>query len=178
MSDNETPTPATPVMTSKEFGEAYIEAKQDRLRQGLRSGPMYVEPGGAPLVWFDQAFEREISPSDTLVCQRPLRVGSTNNGLDILLVASHANSTAVQAASGATVTLSLLQADREDGTFTEVGPSICVKAPSSGIAAEPDTIFARFAIGNFQKPWLKAKLEFSGTFSGGTLDCCLGYMPR
>lgn len=175
---SQTPTESTSKITQAEFEEMHEEALKRNLESGFRHGPCYSEGESAPLVWHDQLFEREISPAGSLTCKRALRVGSTQNALDIILVASHQNSAKLQAAAGATVTVTLLQSDSEDGTFAEVGPTICVKAPTEGIAAEPDHLFARFPAGNFQKPWLKVKLEFAGTISGGKCDCALSYVAR
>lgn len=165
-------------MTQEEFEQMREEAKKRNLETGQRHGPCYSEGESAPLVWYDQVFEREIAPSGSVTCKRALRVGNTQNGLDVILIASHKNSAKLQAASGSTITVTLLQSDAEDGTFSEVGPTICVKAPAEGIAAEPDHLFARFPIGNFSKPWLKVKLEFAGTISGGKCDCALSYVAR
>ena len=165
-------------MTPAEFARLAGEADQERLKSGLRHGPCYSEGESAPLVWYDQVFERKISPAGTITCENALRVGSTQNGLDVILVGSHANQGPISAASGATVTLTMQQADAPDGTFTGIGPSICVKAPAEGISADPDHLFVRFPIGNFSKPWLKIKLEFAGSITGGTLDAALSYVAR
>lgn len=165
-------------MTPKEFAASLKKAKEARLKSGLRHGPCYSTPESAPLVWFDQVFERGLTPAGTVACEKALRVGATQNGLDIILVASHDNVTALTAASGATITATLMQADEIDGEYSEVGPTICVKAPKEGISADQDHLLARFAIGNFAKPWLKVKLTFEGTITGGKLDCALSYVAR
>lgn len=165
-------------MSAAEFDQMHVDAAKRRIESGLRHGPCYSEGESAPLIWHDQVFAREVVPAGTVTCPTPLRAGSTQNGLDILLVASHANEANLQAAAGATVTLTLLQGDDPDGTFSEVGPTICVKAPSEGIMAEPDHTFARFPLGNFSKPWLKVKVDFSGTITGGNCDVALSYVAR
>lgn len=165
-------------MTAEQFQKISAEAYEARLKSGLRSGPVYQEPESAPLVWYDQLFQRGFEPSGTVACEKALRVGGTQNGLDVILVASHANAGALSIPAAATITLTTLQGDTPDGPFTEVGPSICVVAPSEGISCDPDQLAARFAIGNFRKPWLKVKLEFSGAITGGKVDCALGYVPR
>lgn len=180
MAENETPTPSTEstALDPKEFDKALRNSWEERRRLSQRSGPRYNDPESDPLIWYDQIWEREITPSGTVNGTYALRVGGTQNALDVILVGSHANTGAVQAASGATVTLMCLQADSEDGTFEAVGPSYCVTAPTEGIKADPDALFCRIPIGNFRKPWLKIKLVFSGTISGGTLDAALSYQAR
>ena len=171
-------TPTTTEMSDAEFEQKHDELLKRRREAGLRHGPCYSEGESAPLVWHDQVFERQISPAGAVTCRQALRAGSTQNGLDVILVASHANTGKLSAASGATITLTLLQADKMDGDFSEVGPTICVKAPAEGIAAEPDHLLARYPLPNFTKPWLKVKLEFAGTISGGKCDCALSYVAR
>lgn len=173
----ETP-PQTQTPTVDDFERLAEESAKRRREAAMRHGPCYSPGESAPLVWHDQVFEREIAPSGSITCKNALRVGSTRNALDIILVGSHSNTADLMAASGATITLTLLQADDPEGTFLEVGPTICVKAPTEGIRAEPDHTLARFSIGNFTKPWLKAKLDFSGTISGGKCDCALSYVAR
>lgn len=175
--ENETPA-ASSAISADDFDKALMESWERLRKRPLRSGPVYQTPESAPLIWYDQLFERELSPSGIVSCTRALRVGGTQNALDVILVGSHENSAAVTASSGATVTLICLQADEPDGVYEAVGPSICVTAPTEGIAAEPDMLFCRLPIGNFSKAWLKIRLEFSGTISGGKLDAALSYMAR
>lgn len=175
MSQTNETTPETPAI---DVMEEIARADRDRRETCLRNGPVYSPDGGAPGLFFDQFFEKEISPSGTITLKTPLRVGATRNGLDVILVASHRNAANLAIAASATITLTTLQGDRPDGTFEEVGPAICVTAPTGGISVEPDMLAARFAIGNFKKPWLKIKLVFAGAFAGGKLDCALGYAAR
>ena len=161
-----------------DFEQMHEKAALRRQASGLRHGPCYSEGESAPLVWHDQLFERGINPACAVTCKNALRVGATNNSLDVILVGSHTNTGPLAAASGATVTVTLLQGDSPEGSFAEVGPTICVKAPAEGIAADPDHLFARFPIGNFRKPWLKVKLKFAGSITGGKCDCALLYMAR
>lgn len=168
---------ATP-MTAAEFHDLQAEYAKHLASRGLRGGPMYNDGQTAPLVWYDQVFERGLTPSGSVECRLPLRVGGTQNGLDVILVASHANTGDLTMASGATITVTTLESDSPDGPFTGAHGSICVTAPSRGIITAPDMLVARFAIGNFQKPWLKVKLEFSGTITGGTCDCALSHVAR
>ena len=112
-------------MTGSEILDGIRAAKEERLRQGLRSGPVY---GEAPLVWHDQVFGREETPAGTISCRQALRVG-TQNALDVIVVASHKNGNKpLVVARGASLTLTLLQADAVDGKFEEVGPTVCVTA--------------------------------------------------
>lgn len=177
--ENENQTPAqSPSLDATEFEKAHNEYVRKLQRSALRSGPAYNEAEGAPLVWHDQLFERELTPSGIVSCSRALGVGRTQNGLDLILVGSHVNTGPVQAAKNATVTLITLQSDEEFGEYEAVGPSICVTAPAEGIKAEPDQLFCRLPLINFSKPWLMVRLEFSGTISGGKLDAALSYVAR
>lgn len=160
-------------ITGPEFLEGMRAAKEDRLRQGLRSGPVY---GEAPLVWYDQVFGREETPTGTIECRQALRVGATQNSLDVLVVASHQNKKPLVVAKNATLTLSLLQGDTVDGTFEEVGPTVCVTCREAA-NVEPDCLVARFALGNMTKPWAKVKAAVTGV-TGGLVDVALGYVAR
>ena len=161
-------------MTGSEILDAIRAAKEERLRQGLRSGPVY---GEAPLVWHDQVFGREETPTGTISCKQALRVGATQNSLDVIVVASHKNGNKpLVVARGASLTLTLLQADAVDGKFEEVGPTVCVTA-NEATNIEADCLVARFAIGNMTKPWAKVKLDVSGV-TGGLIDVALGYVAR
>lgn len=165
-------------MAEKSFLEEAREAKEDLIKSGASCGPMYSDNhGGAPLKWYDQYFGRNFAPGASVSCPTALRVGATQHGLDVIIVASHGNTAPVVAAAGGTITLTLYQSDSQDGTFEEVGPTICVKAPAGGISAEPCFELARFAIGDFKKPWLKVKLECVSV-TGGNIDCALHYAAR
>lgn len=159
------------------FRDDLHKFKDELDQKAKRSGPKF-NPAGNAHVWHDQVFERDIEPVGTINCQQALRVGATHNGLDIALIACNANEEAIVFPAGATITLSLMQADSENGAFEDVGPTICVKAPAEGIEAGPDDLVARFPIGNLGKPWLKVNLEFSGAITGGKVDCALAYMAR
>lgn len=161
-------------MTGSEILDGIRAAKEGRLRQGLRSGPVY---GEAPLVWHDQVFGREETPAGTISCKQALRVGAMQNSLDVLVVASHKNGDKpLVVAKGGSLTLTLLQADAVDGKFEEVGPTVCVTA-NEATNVESDCLVARFAIGNMTKPWAKVKLDVSGV-TGGLIDVALGYVAR
>lgn len=164
--------------TAEEFETMHNEYVRGLHRRGLRGGPEYRGDESAPLVWYDQLFARAFTPSGTVQAPKALRAGATQNGLDVILVASHENEEDLAIAAGSTITLTTLEGDGPDDDFTPVGPAICVTAPDDGIKCAPDMLAARFAIGNFKKPWLKVELEFSGTISGGTMDCGLGYVAR
>ena len=155
-------------------GEGWKELR----KSGLRGGPEYAENEAHPLVWHDQVFEREISPSGVADCAKALAAGSTQNGLDVILVASHANEGDLEFPAGATITLKTLVSDDPEGEFKAIGPSYCVTAPEEGIKCQPDGLVARFPIGNFKKLWLKISLEFGGEISGGTVDAALSYVAR
>lgn len=166
----------TTTMDAKEFLENENAAKKLRMEQGKATGPTYTKHG-QPARWFHQAFERDIAPTGTVDCSQGLRAGTTSGSLNVCLVASAKNEEAIVAASGATITCVLYNADKEDGEYTEVGPTICVKAPADGIKAEPGEALCKFAIGDLPKAWLKPKLTFEGTITPGTLDCILDIYP-
>lgn len=170
-------TTETPV-AGKSAIEELAEWEKGRREAARRSGPVYNPDNSAPGLWFDQFFRKEITPSGTVECEKALRAGGTQNGLDVILVASHRNGAPVRIAAGATITLTTFTAEEPDGAFEATGPAICVTAPSGGISAETDMLVARFAIGNFRKPWLKIKLAFSGSITGGKVDAALGYAAR
>ncbi len=166
-------------ISGKDFLEAGRLARQERLRIGLRSGPVYNGSGGAPLIWYDQVFVREATPAGTVESEHALRVGATQNSLDVLLAASHANAGPLVVPAGTMLTLGLLEADTEDGPFTAVGPTVCVTAPEGGLSVDPDLCVARFALGTMTKPWCKVTLTVDGgEISGGTVDVALAYVPR
>lgn len=164
-------------MSNKEFNDQLDAAYKARIDSGKSVGPTYSKKG-QPARWYQQVFERALTPADTVECAEPQRVGSTMGALNIALVGNASNTEAVVAASGATITAILLQSDKHDGVYEEVGPTICVKAPADGMSADPGMLLCRFALGDFNKPWLKVKLVFAGTIAGGTLDCILDYNPR
>ena len=165
-------------MKRKEFLEAARTDKQERLKSGLRNGPVYTGGKGRPLVWFDQVFAREVVPVGEIDCPEALRVGATRNALEVVLIASHANAGPLSVAAGTTLTLVLLEGDGPNAAFAEVGPSVCVTAPAEGIAVDPDMPVARFAVGDMSKPWCKIRLKIDGDVSGGTLDAALTYAAR
>lgn len=163
---------------AKETLKAIRAANVESRKEALRSGPEYNAGGCSPLLWHDQVFGYEIEPSGTVVCDEPLYVGATQNGLDVVIVASHANKTPVSFAAGASITLKTLVADQPDGTFVETGPSVCVVAPAAGIAAEADQLAARLPLADMEGKYVKIKLVFAGTITGGTVDAALHYLAR
>ena len=164
---------------SKQFNEDMDQWKRDLVDRGRGAGPAYAgDDAGMPLVWHDQIFGERFEPSGSVHCERALRAGRTQNSLDVILVASVANEEPLLIPAGATITATFMTADSEEGVFEEVGPSICVRAPQAGMEIEPGALVCRFAAGNFRKPWLMVRLEFSGSITGGLMDCGLGYVPR
>lgn len=168
----------TTAAEEKSFLEQHSEGYKELRRMGLRGGPEYADSEAAPLVWHDQVFEREITPSGTVDCRKSLAVGGTQNGLDVILVGSHSNGGDVIIPAGASITLKTLVSADPEGPFQAIGPSYCVTAPTDGIKCPPDGLAVRFAIGNFKKMWMKISLEFSGSITGGKLDCALSYVAR
>lgn len=164
-------------ITAQDYADGLYAFNQELIRKGQGAGPRYM-PGGYRIPWGDQYFEREIEPAGIVNCRQALRVGSTNSALDIFLKANVCNEGTLLIPAGSTITLGLLQGDSEEGTFEDVGPTVCVKAPPAGMEIEPGMMVCRFPIGDFRKPWLMASLEFSGAITGGKMDCCLGFIPR
>lgn len=162
-------------ITGKDYLDGRRQAAEERMRFGLACGPAY---GNVPTVWGDQLFGFEMTPTGTVEPPTALRVGATQNGLDVILVASHSNEGNLTVSAGCKLTLDLLHADTADGEFEEVGPSICVTAPAEGLTVGRDEQIIRFALGNMVKPWAMVKLTIDGTISGGTIDVALGYVAR
>lgn len=166
-------------ISETDFQEAFEAWQKNLATQSLGSGPKYAANGRGPVtLWHDQFFARNVDPVGNVNCPQALLVGDTSSGLDLVIVASHANDDELVIPAGATISVKLQQADTENGTFEDIGPAICVTAPVGGMNTEPDCVAARFAIGNFTKPWLMASVEFSGAITGGTVDVALAYMPR
>ncbi len=164
----------TPAAGNTDFLANVQAAKEDLLRRGRRSGPVF---GEAPLVSYDQVFAREQTPSGTIDCPQALRVGSTQNALDVIVVASHKNGdTPLAVSKGATLTLDLYQSDKVNGEFEEVGPTICITAKEA-MQVMADCLVFRFAIGDMTMPWAKVKLACTG-ISGGLIDVALAYTAR
>lgn len=147
-------------------------AKQKILETGLRSP--FSFPNKTRTLWYTQFFDREVSlTSADYLCEQALRVGSTRSQMQVLLVASHCNGdTPVRVEPGDTITLSLQQADHEDGTFADVGPTFCVTAPPEAMEAEADSVLLELNLGNMTKPWAKVKIK--GIVSG-KIDVALGW---
>lgn len=162
-------------ITGKDFLDGRRQAAEERRRFGLAGGPSF---GNVPNVWGDQLFGFELSPTGTVEPPTALRVGATQNGLDVILVASHSNEGDLTVSAGCKLTLDLMHCDTPDGEFEEVGPSICVTAPAEGLTVGRDEQIIRFALGNMVKPWAKLKLTIDGTISGGNIDVALGYVAR
>lgn len=164
-------------MTGEEFLEAYAEARQSLAKKGARSGPVYSESGAVSVI-YDQVFGRGITPSGSVECPEALACGCTGQALQVALVASHGNEGAVVMASGATASVSFLASDKAAGEFAAAGPAITVTAPAAGLSAEPDLPLLRLPIPDGLGPWLKVKLTFGGTISGGKVDCVLAMAAR
>lgn len=164
-------------ITDTDFREGMSAFKEAQLRNSKSAGPSYCPDGGIA-TFYDQIFEADFEPAGSVDCKTPLHVGRTHNGLDIALVANPNNEGPIVIPAGSTITLCLKQADTADGTFEDIGPEVCVKAPAGGKTAKPGHVITRFAIGDFDKPWIMVSLEFAGSITGGKVDCVLAYMPR
>lgn len=164
-------------LTAEEFLEGRQALERSLRESGRNVGPCYMENGHVP-AWHDQYFERGMEPAGSVNCRHALRVGSTNSALDVVLQASPQNAGPLICAAGASITVTYMQADTEDGVYEAVGPSQCITAPASGMEVAPGEILWRFSIGNSARPWLMVNLDFAGTFTGGKADCLLDYNPR
>lgn len=167
---------AAKAMSGEEFLEAARKAKARVRELGKAAGPSYGQ--GNTSLWHDQIFGADIKPEGTVDLPIPLRVGSHNGGLYAALnVMANAEEPCVFA-EGATVTFTFKMAKDEEGPYSEVGPTVCMKAPEGGISGEAgDTLF-RIALPDFQLPYVTVSLEFSGTITGGNLICGLGMAAR
>lgn len=166
-------------LTGPEWLEGRDAAWHEARRRTARSGPVYHGNTSQSFVpWYDQFFDREISPAGTVNCAQALRVGSTQKALMVTLVASHANTGKLTLAAGATITLNLLQGDAEDGAFEDVAPTTCITVPAGGKEVWPDQEIYTFPLNDFRKPWLMVSLDFDGAIAGGTLDVALTYAAR
>lgn len=172
-------TPTTPAaMTGPEFETALHQFKDFQAERAKHVGPVF-STGGVPAIWFDQLFNKDaFVPTGTVNCENALRVGKTHNGLDVVVIANGNNTGDLVVPAGSTITMSFLHSDALDGSFEDVGPTICVTAPTGGKKVRPGGTVARFAIGDFTKPWLMVKVAFSGSITGGKVDCGLSYTPR
>ena len=161
-----------------EFLEQFRAAKKARMRSGLSSGPSYQGSRPKPIVWYDQIFEAGATPSGAVACGNALRVGSTQNQLDVVVVASHGNASKLSCPDGGTISVTMYQSASADGEFEACGPVITATIPSGGLSVDPDGLVVRIPVGNMTKPWLKPSVTFTGVFSGGTVDVALSFMPR
>lgn len=165
-------------ITAQEFQQGMDAWEADRVSRARRCGPCYCGKGVSFTPFHDQYFERDMEPVGVVNCSQALRVGGTQQSLEVVLLASPGNEEELLIPAGATITLNFLQGDSEDGTFEDVGPTICVKAPADGMKAEPCHIVARFPLPDFDKPWLMTSVEFSGAITGGKCDCVLNLVAR
>lgn len=165
-------------ISAEDFKSGRDAFEAQRLARARRAGPCYCGAGVSITPFHDQHFGLDLEPVGVVNCPRPLRVGAVNQGLEVMLLASPGNADTLIIPAGSTVTMTFLQGDAEDGTFEDVGPSICVKAPADGMQAEPCHCVCRFPLPNFSKPWLMVSLEFAGAITGGKVDCVLNLMPR
>lgn len=170
-------TPETPTVTeAPDFTAESRKAYRDRIKQGASAGPTY-NPGNVSL-WADQIFEYDITPSGSVTCENVLRAGATSQALSCALVASMDNAGTLTVPKNGTITFEFEISETEDGTFQNIGPTICLTAPEGGMTAKPGDTLCRVALPDFPLPWLKLKLTFTGSISGGTLAAGLAYAAR
>lgn len=166
------------IPTGAEMRAGMANYMDELVRRG-RSCGFGPNPGGPN--WYDQVFERDLDPAvaGKTVCETPLRVGSTNNRLDVMLVCAYDDDLAKQITvnAGSKVTVTMMEGDSPDGPFTAVGPTVCVTAPAHATVLRPGEMIARFPIGNMTRPWAKVEIEFDGGITGGLVDVRLVNMP-
>lgn len=165
-------------ISAQDFQEGRRRFHDALLARASRSGPVYSGGASSFTPWYDQLFDIDIEPVGSVSCVQALRVGATRQSLEVVLLASHANTSPILFPAGSTITVSYMQGESEEGTFEDVGPTICVKAPNNGMEIEPDHVVARFPLPDFAKPWTMVNLEFSGAITGGKLDCALNFIAR
>ncbi len=165
-------------ISTSDFLKASRDTKQALIDSAKAAGPVYQGKKPTPLIWHDQFFVRNVTPSGTVESDEALRIGGVQSAIDVVIIANHANTGPLTVPADATIKLELLQSDSADGTFTAYGPALTVTAPAAGIIAEPDRQVVRFAVGNTELPWVKAKLTIKGTITGGNIDVALAYLPR
>lgn len=159
----------------KEGKDAYEESLRER---GKRCGPCYCGNGTSITPFHDQYFDQDFEPVGVVNCKRALRVGHTQQSMQVMVLASPGNEETMQAPAASTVGIKFMQADSEDGTYEEIGPSMCQTAPADGISADPCHMLAHFPVPDMSKPWLMVSLEFSGAITGGKCDCILNLAAR
>ena len=165
-------------ISTSDFLKASRDTKQALIDAAKAAGPVYQGKKPTPLIWHDQFFVRNVAPSGTIESEFVLRVGGVQSAIDVVVIANHANAGPLTVPAAATIKLELLQSDAEDGTFTALGPAITMTAPADGLTVEPDRQVIRFAVGNTELPWVKAKLTVTGNITGGNIDVALAYLPR
>ena len=167
------------MLNNEDFLASLRNSREERLRAAETCGPVYQgRKNQTPLVWYDQTFFVNKAPAATMESVYPLRVGGTQNQIDVVLVANHHNENDVTVPANTVFKVELLQSDTADGTFTAYGWEHSVKAPEAMTFAHDRCVW-RLAIGNTEKPWVKVKLTVSGgTVSGGNLDLGLAFLPR
>ena len=166
-------------ITADDFIKASREAKDAIIESAKAAGPIYQGQKPTPLIWYDQFFGRALTPTGTLDIANfvPLRVGTTQSAIDLVIVASHANSGTLLCPAGSSVTVELFESDTEAGTYTTSGTKVTVtNAEVQNV--EPDRQVYRLYVGNMKKAWMVPKITFTGAFAGGTVDVGLAYNPR
>lgn len=167
-----------PKLTPEDFWDSRKDAVQNNIRRSATTGPCYNGKNPKPTIWYDQQFGYNLIPSGTVTCPFPLRVGFTQQSLEVVVMANMYNRDQLFAAPASTITMILSEGDSDSGAFAPVGPTYCVTAPATGIIAEPDEVFVRFPLGNMAKPWAMVELTFAGSFTGGNIDVVLSYVAR
>lgn len=175
-------TPTTTETPAADPGKDWLAGREAAqvaaVKSGRTNGPAF-NPGGANTsLWYDQIFGADITPSGKVICPNALRVGATNQALYAALNADANNEGPMSFPSGSTITFEFQVSDRQDGTFKDIGPTVCVMAPSEGITAEPGDTICRVALPNFPVPWAKINITFTGSITGGLCVAGLGHAAR
>lgn len=166
-------------ITAQDFLNASRDAKDLRVRQAAGPGPEYRGKDVAPLIWFDQFYGQELTPTGTIdfATFEPLRVGATQSSLDLVITASHGNSGTLLCPAGSSITVELFESDTEDGTYTSSGYKVTM-TNNEARNIETDVQICRLYIGNMSKAYMLPKITFVGAFAGGTVDVGLARSVR
>lgn len=166
-------------ITGQEFLEGLRAARDFRVEQGRGPAPEYRGSEHAPLIWGDQFFAQNLTPTGTLDISNfePLRVGATQSSIDLVIIASHGNTGTLLCPAGSSITVELYQCDTVDGVYESSGYEVTVTNRDER-SLERDCQICRIFIGSMSKAFCKPKITFTGVFAGGTVDVGLARSVR
>ena len=119
-------------INTDDFSSALRSFRDERLKSAETCGPVYQgRVNQVPLVWYDQTFFVNKAPAATMESEYALRVGGTQSQIDLVLIANHHNTAAVQVPANTQFKVELLQSEDSDGTFAAYGWEHSLKAPAA-----------------------------------------------